>query len=101
MDQEILNILRQRHGECVIYEAPDNKIKCAELFKQLNDATTNFFIKYGDMGGYHNVRIAFMKQKHRMIWERRHGEVGSGMKNTDSLEWFVVSLHTVCKYYCI
>lgn len=21
-----------------------------------------------------------MKQKHRMIWERRHGPVGSGMK---------------------
>ena len=24
-----------------------------------------------------------MKQKHRMIWERRHGPVGSGMKDTD------------------
>jgi NADH dehydrogenase (ubiquinone) 1 beta subcomplex subunit 10 len=22
-----------------------------------------------------------MKQKHRMVWERRHGPVGSGMKD--------------------
>jgi hypothetical protein len=23
---------------------------------------------------------ALMKQKHRLMWERRHGEIGSGMK---------------------
>jgi len=27
-----------------------------------------------------NVKNAYMKQKHRMIWERRHGPVGTGMK---------------------
>ena len=33
----------------------------------------------GDLGPPPNVRNAYMKQKHRMIWERRHGPVGSGM----------------------
>lgn len=22
-----------------------------------------------------------MKQKHRLLWERRHGKIGTGMKN--------------------
>lgn len=34
----------------------------------------------GDLGAYHNVKSAYMKQKHRLIWERRHGPVGSGKK---------------------
>ncbi len=33
-----------------------------------------FFVSAGD------ARTAYMKQKHKMIWERRHGKVGSGMK---------------------
>lgn len=36
------------------------------------------------MGIYINVKNAYMKQKHRMIWERRHGPVGSGMKEQNS-----------------
>lgn len=27
-----------------------------------------------------DAKTLFMKQKHRMAWERRHGPVGSGMK---------------------
>lgn len=34
----------------------------------------------GDLGVYGSVKDAYMKQKHRLIWERRHGKVGSGMK---------------------
>lgn len=33
-----------------------------------------------------DVVHAFMKQKHRMIWERRHGPVGSGMKIKDEFK---------------
>ncbi len=36
-----------------------------------------------DLGPYNNVKDAYMKQKHRMLWERRHGKVGTGMKNED------------------
>uniref|UniRef100_A0A7R9FNX3 NADH dehydrogenase [ubiquinone] 1 beta subcomplex subunit 10 n=1 Tax=Timema tahoe TaxID=61484 RepID=A0A7R9FNX3_9NEOP len=80
VDSEILSILRQRFEDCVLYEAPDEKVKCKHLFDQYNDATESWFTKYGDLGAYTNVKSAFMKQKHRMIWERRHGPVGSGMK---------------------
>ena len=34
----------------------------------------------GDLGAKGTVRDAYMKQKHRMIWERRHGPVGSGIE---------------------
>jgi NADH dehydrogenase (ubiquinone) 1 beta subcomplex subunit 10 len=40
----------------------------------------NILIQDGDLGAYGRVQDAYMKQKHRMIWERRHGPVGSGMK---------------------
>ena len=62
-------------------------------------AAKNYFIKYGELGvmncAAERVTIklvekqkdlkkscfqALMKQKHRLMWERRHGEVGSGMK---------------------
>lgn len=37
----------------------------------------------GDLGGYANAKTCYMKQKHRLIWERRHGPVGSGMKGEE------------------
>jgi len=36
----------------------------------------------GDMGHRGDVLQCYMKQKHRMIWERRHGPVGSGRKKS-------------------
>lgn len=39
-----------------------------------------FFLD-GDLGAFGNVKDAYMKQKHRMIWERRHGPVGTGRKD--------------------
>ena len=41
---------------------------------EYNRAQLNFYIKYGDMGASAKSRSALMKQKHRMIWERRNGE---------------------------
>lgn len=35
----------------------------------------------GDLGFYGNSLTAFMKQKHRLIWERRHGKIGSGRRD--------------------
>lgn len=35
----------------------------------------------GDLGGYANAKSCYLKQKHRMLWERRHGPVGTGMKD--------------------
>ncbi|GAB0100105.1 NADH dehydrogenase [Sergentomyia squamirostris] len=79
VDSEILNILRQRFEDCVHYEQPDHKTKCLDILEQYNKASENWFIKYGDLGFYGQAKAAYMKQKHRMIWERRHGPVGTGM----------------------
>ncbi|KAK5640694.1 hypothetical protein RI129_009241 [Pyrocoelia pectoralis] len=80
VDSEILSILRQRFEDCVLYETPDHMEKCKHLLQQYEEGSTDWFTKYGDLGAYHDVKVAYMKQKHRMVWERRHGPVGSGMK---------------------
>ncbi|XP_053693502.1 NADH dehydrogenase [ubiquinone] 1 beta subcomplex subunit 10 [Sabethes cyaneus] len=85
VDNEILNILRLRFEDCVMYEQPDHERKCRPLLEQYEKGAENWFIKYGDLGGYANAKTCYMKQKHRMIWERRHGPVGSGMKQTDDI----------------
>ncbi|XP_076293617.1 NADH dehydrogenase (ubiquinone) PDSW subunit [Lasioglossum baleicum] len=79
VDEEVLVILRDRYEHCGWENFEDLEV-CAHLRKIYEDNATNYFIKYGDLGFNCNVRSAFMKQKHRMVWERRHGPVGSGMK---------------------
>lgn len=39
----------------------------------------------GDLGAFANAKSAYMKQKHRLIWERRHGPVGSGMNVEENI----------------
>lgn len=39
-----------------------------------------WFILDGDLGFKLEAEKAYFKQKHRMIWERRHGKVGTGME---------------------
>ncbi|XP_066981608.1 NADH dehydrogenase [ubiquinone] 1 beta subcomplex subunit 10 [Macrobrachium rosenbergii] len=80
VDNEVLNILRKRMEDCTFYEAPNHREKCAPMLEAYEKAAENWFIKYGDLGAYGDVKDAYMKQKHRMVWERRHGPVGSGMK---------------------
>lgn len=45
-----------------------------------NSFSFEFPLLDGDLGAYGSAKGAYMKQKHRMIWERRHGPVGSGIK---------------------
>nr|CAG4638881.1 EOG090X0LTN [Cyclestheria hislopi] len=85
VDNEIINIIRQRLKECVIYEKPDYSKKCEKLKEDFEKASENYFIKYGDLGPKNDVVTAYMKQKHRLLWERRHGPVGTGMKNKDEI----------------
>ncbi|XP_015588606.1 NADH dehydrogenase [ubiquinone] 1 beta subcomplex subunit 10 [Cephus cinctus] len=82
VDSEILNIMRNRYEDCVVYHGIDIE-KCKPLHELYEDAAGAWFAKYGDLGAKGNVKVAFMKQKHRMVWERRHGPVGSGMKTDD------------------
>ncbi|XP_034936198.1 NADH dehydrogenase [ubiquinone] 1 beta subcomplex subunit 10 [Chelonus insularis] len=81
VDLSILAILRQRHQDCFLWNFEDPHV-CDYLDDALEDASTNWNIKHGDLSGYPHVREAFMKQKHRMVWERRHGPVGTGMKDS-------------------
>jgi len=82
VDLEIINILRYRMDDCLREEFPDYE-KCLPMRDTYDKASENWFIKYGDLGAIHNVIDAMMKQKHRLIWERRHGEVGSGMRRSE------------------
>ncbi|VDK67961.1 unnamed protein product [Litomosoides sigmodontis] len=74
VDQNILDILRLRLSRCMDYNAP-NFVPCAKLIDDVEESELNFFIKYGEIGQEGDVRDAYMKQKHRMIWERRHPEI--------------------------
>ncbi|CAL7933401.1 unnamed protein product [Xylocopa violacea] len=64
VDAEILNILRERYEDCAWYYEEDRDDYCD-----------------GGLGATIDVEKAFLKQKHRMIWERRHGPVGGGATN--------------------
>lgn len=48
------------------------------------EAKKNYYIKYGDMPWNTRVEHAFMKQKHRMVWERRYGKIGKDHKEKES-----------------
>ncbi|VDN29791.1 unnamed protein product [Gongylonema pulchrum] len=74
IDQHILDILRLRLSRCMDYYSP-NFVPCAQLIEDVEESELNFFIKYGELGQEGCVRDAYMKQKHRMIWERRHPEI--------------------------
>uniref|UniRef100_A0A481SWZ6 NADH dehydrogenase [ubiquinone] 1 beta subcomplex subunit 10 n=1 Tax=Embidopsocus sp. OG14338 TaxID=2530317 RepID=A0A481SWZ6_9NEOP len=82
VDATIAQILKRRFENCLTYELED-QTPCYPLYDKWQEALTNYFIKYGELGHYQASRYAYMKQKHRMIWERRYGPVGSGMTRID------------------
>jgi hypothetical protein len=45
VENEILSILRRRFEDCILYEAPDHRVKCQELWDQYNEGAENWFIK--------------------------------------------------------
>ncbi|KIH58009.1 hypothetical protein ANCDUO_11793 [Ancylostoma duodenale] len=74
VDGFILQTLRHRVDRCMNYNDTDLS-PCAKVVEDLEENELNFFIKYGELGGEADVRDAYMKQKHRLIWERRHPEI--------------------------
>jgi len=75
VEGRILIHLRNRFISCMEYhswcERPD---KCQREWRDYKDASLNYFIKYGDLGHGHDCQDVYMKQKHRLIWERREKE---------------------------
>lgn len=80
VDLNIVRILRFRKVECVNWYGADdvkNKGLCDRVIEDYEAAMTNYFIRYGELSYYGTVVDALMKQKHRLLWQRRHGEVGA------------------------
>jgi len=74
VDGNILILLKNRVNRCMEYHEPRWE-PCVNVMEDVEEAELNFFIKYGELGGRSDIRDCYMKQKHRMIWERRHPEV--------------------------
>jgi len=74
VDTYIMNLLKERFNRCVMYNEP-YVMPCGPLLNQHEEAELNWFIKYGELGSEASAVDVLMKQKHRMIWERRHPEI--------------------------
>lgn len=80
VDKYILDIMRSRKMECIQHWMPDHEFKCKKEFRDEMEAERNWEIKHGDLGISFCALNAFYKQKHRMVFERRHGPIGHGKK---------------------
>lgn len=74
VETHICRILRRRFEECTFHEYPDHRERCAQVKQDFEEAELNLFIKYGDMGIKTSAQMTLMKQKHRLIFERRKRE---------------------------
>ncbi|CAF1002501.1 unnamed protein product [Brachionus calyciflorus] len=75
VDKFITQLLANRVRECYINEGQyDGFDKCRKLDDDYEKALTNYYIKYGDLGANSTAIDAYMKQKHRLIWQRRNPE---------------------------
>lgn len=79
VEAEILAILRGRYMDCIHWEGAEHEQKCRPLWEIYQVNAGHWFCKYGDLGPLPKAIDAYMKQKHRLIWERRYGPVGTGM----------------------
>jgi len=79
VENQLINLLRERAEDCMYYETytakevHDPSTKCGELKRDYEIAAANFYIKYGDIKFPTTAQNVLMKQKHRLIWERRNG----------------------------
>uniref|UniRef100_A0A8C8S9K9 NADH dehydrogenase [ubiquinone] 1 beta subcomplex subunit 10 n=1 Tax=Pelusios castaneus TaxID=367368 RepID=A0A8C8S9K9_9SAUR len=71
VDQEIVKMMNERLGACRVREGESSIQNCAKHLAQFIAVSKAFADRYGDLGYHGSARQCLMKQKQRMIAERR------------------------------
>ncbi|XP_069838182.1 NADH dehydrogenase [ubiquinone] 1 beta subcomplex subunit 10 [Dendropsophus ebraccatus] len=76
VDQEIVKIIRERVTACRVREGGSADQNCAPLLKQYTEICKAYKNRYEDLGYYGGARNCLMKQKERMMEERKAAAQG-------------------------
>uniref|UniRef100_A0A670JVN4 NADH dehydrogenase [ubiquinone] 1 beta subcomplex subunit 10 n=1 Tax=Podarcis muralis TaxID=64176 RepID=A0A670JVN4_PODMU len=77
VDRQIVRIIQERMGACKQREGPSYLENCAAELQHFKEVTKAYDDRYGELGGLGTARKCLMKQKHRMIKERKKAKAAA------------------------